>query len=302
MTEIFHRQEEGFEVVGLRTEHLEVEIVPALGARILTLRNRRTGRNWLWRPESRGLFANQPGDDFSKSTLAGADECLPTLQACSWEGRDLPDHGEVWALPWKLDPSALKEGRVTTWVELPLSPFLFTRTISLIGNMIVLDYEIENCGTEAEKFLWCWHPLFRFEEGDRIELPDSSGPLQIEAAMNPDGTRGDLWPMRKLAETEASQGSFLKAFTSAGNGLARLIHAEEQLSLRWDPRQLPWFGLWLTRGGWESFHHVALEPTNAARDSLASAVREGIGPEFLDAGGKSRWQLNVSLSETATPK
>jgi hypothetical protein len=33
-------------------------------------------------------------------------------------------------------------------------------------------------------------------------------------------------------------------------------------------------GLWLTRGGWNGYHHIAIEPTNTPADSLAMAIAE----------------------------
>ncbi len=40
--------------------------------------------------------------------IGGFDECLPTISACLYPeppfaGVMMPDHGEVWALPWKYE-------------------------------------------------------------------------------------------------------------------------------------------------------------------------------------------------------
>src|ERR1700735_5370414 len=92
------RLEQGFAVYMISNLHLELAVVPELGARIISLKNLRTAREWMWHPESGlKLFRNRLGDDFSQSPLVGADECLPTIAACSWQGRELPDHGEVWS-------------------------------------------------------------------------------------------------------------------------------------------------------------------------------------------------------------
>ncbi|HEY3932921.1 MAG TPA: hypothetical protein VGM58_11215, partial [Verrucomicrobiae bacterium] len=131
------RQEQGFEVYMLHTEEVELAVVPELGAKIISLKDLRTGREWMWHPPGGlKLFRNHPSDAFSQSPLAGADECLPTIAPCSWQGRELPDHGEVWNVPWKVDSEALEHGILKTSVRLEISPFGFERTIELCGNEI----------------------------------------------------------------------------------------------------------------------------------------------------------------------
>src|ERR1039458_10375594 len=91
------QQLQGFAVHVLGNDGVELAMVPELGAKIISLKNLRTGREWLWHPhDSLRLFKNQPLDDFAASPLVGMDECLPTILPCSWRGRQLPDHGEVW--------------------------------------------------------------------------------------------------------------------------------------------------------------------------------------------------------------
>src|SRR5260370_21274909 len=105
------RHEEGFAVYVLSNQKVEIAVVPELGAKIISLKNLETGREWMWHPPGGlKLFRNRPDDDFSKSPLVGVDECLPTIAPCSWRGRDLPDHGELWNTPWSVDHMAWKGG------------------------------------------------------------------------------------------------------------------------------------------------------------------------------------------------
>lgn len=49
---------------------------------------------------------------------------------------------------------------------LPVTPLRLTRSISLTDHdQLLLEYEIENLGNEAEEFVWTWHPLFNFGPG-----------------------------------------------------------------------------------------------------------------------------------------
>src|SRR5580765_6664736 len=95
------RTRQGFEVYILSNNKMQIAVVPELGAKIISLKNLQTGREWLWHPGNEvALFRNRLGDDFSKSPLAGIDECLPTIAPCRWQACHLPDHGEAWSAAW----------------------------------------------------------------------------------------------------------------------------------------------------------------------------------------------------------
>ena len=139
------RREQGFEVFVLSNHAVELAVVPELGARIISLKDLRTGREWLWHPAcGRRLFRNDAGDSFETSPLVGLDECVPTIAPCSWLGRDLPDHGEVWAAAWTLDLEAWERGVLRTSVSLEISPLDFERTIELQENEIRVTLDSRN--------------------------------------------------------------------------------------------------------------------------------------------------------------
>jgi hypothetical protein len=74
-----------------------MQVVPALGGKILSLVDRTAGTEWMWTPpDGRGLFRNAIIDPFAQSTLAGADECFPTVAACEWKGRRIRS---MWRRP-----------------------------------------------------------------------------------------------------------------------------------------------------------------------------------------------------------
>jgi len=63
------RQQQGFEVYVLNSGKVELAVVPELGAKIISLKNLRTGREWMWHPSGGlKLFRNRLGDDFSRLT------------------------------------------------------------------------------------------------------------------------------------------------------------------------------------------------------------------------------------------
>jgi galactose mutarotase-like enzyme len=307
MNRQFQSEESGFECYGLRSEVVEVRVVPELGARILGLRDRRSGREWLDRPLGSRLFRNGPGDDFTKSTFAGADECIPTVGACRWKNRELPDHGEVWSLPWTVDAEAWKRGALTTSVRLPITPLRFSRTLSLDDDTVVLDYEVENLGTEPEDFLWALHPLIAIQQEDRLVLPAEVESLRVECAVSPAHLpTGDVW-----AWPGPGAAIHLERLDLGGEGYAKLFagplrtgeaavanpRTGDRIEFRWSPDENPWLGIWLTRGGFRGFHHLAIEPTNGCGDALAAAKNSPFAAPLPPQGIRS-WRINLRLSHT----
>ena len=281
------RQEQGFDVYIISNEKVEVAVVPQLGAKIVSVKNQRTGREWMWRPPHGPiLFHNGPGDDFVHSPLIGMDECLPTIEPCVWHGRKLPDHGEVWSAAWDLDDAAWHKGLLKTSVRLEISPFDFERTIELDDEEICLNYRLSNRNPTSEFFLWAMHPLLKIQNGDKLVLPLSTRNL----------FDGETW-LEAIDSATPAKGCSKLVAGPVREGRAG-VHNDatgERLDFEWNISENNGLGLWLTRGGWHGHHHFAIEPTNAGADALTSAVnRERCGTV---AGNSSvTWQIRLRIS------
>ncbi len=280
------RHEQGFEVFILSNQDVELAVVPELGARIISLKDLRTGREWLWHPPGRRkLFRNGAGDSFENSPLVGLDECLPTIAPCSWQGRDLPDHGEVWAAAWTLDFEAWERGVLRTSISLKVSPFDFERTIELQENEIRLGYQLNNRSAQEELYLWAMHPLLRLQNGDQLELPASTRAL----------LDGATWV--DALDSTTPKGDCEKIFASlVSEGRAAINNPEtgDRLAFEWDAAENNTLGLWLNRGGWHGHHHFALEPANGEPDVLtAAAQRDRCGA--VAAHSSVAWQICIQV-------
>jgi galactose mutarotase-like enzyme len=276
------RHHQGFAIHVLANESVELAVVPELGAKIISLKNLRTGREWLWHPrDSLQLFKNNPADNFSASPLVGMDECLPTILPCSWRGRQLPDHGEVWNHAWQVNENSWLAGLLTTSIKLKTSPFVFKRTIELLGNEIRFDYQLQNLSAAEEPFVWAVHPLLRLAPGDELELPDSTRELLDGNAWIDDVAAAV--PEKKCAKIFACP-------VSEGTVAIKNEAQGDRLEFNWSVEENNSLGLWLSRGGWHGHDHFAVEPTNADDDSLAIAAgRKHCGT--VAGHGTASWQL-----------
>jgi galactose mutarotase-like enzyme len=278
---------DGFEVLLLRSCEVELAVVPELGAKVVSLRNLNTGREWMYFPgEKPSLFKNEPGDDFARSPLVGWDECLPSISPCHWQGRSLPDHGEVWSAAWKLNEEAWKQGIIETSVRLPVSPLLFCRRLELRGGRLHVDYQLTNLGNRTEEFIWAMHPLLALHEGDRLVLsPEIRGHLGQHSWIDTLDFCRNVISCAKVFAGPLKQGNVAVYNPMTG----------DKLSVGWDASDCDTLGLWLTRGGWHGHHHLALEPANGAPDSLAVAATEWKRCCYLEPHSQRSWSVQITV-------
>jgi hypothetical protein len=280
------RRERSFSSFLLSNGMVKVEVVPELGTRIISLKNLRTEREWLWHPHGGlKLFSNQANDDFSKSPLVGVDECFPTIAPCIWNGRALPDHGELWSAAWQVDDAAWENSVLTTRLTLAVSPFRFERTIKLEGNEVHLNYKLTSHSDREEKFLWAFHPLLRLQPGDRLNLPESTR-VQLNGA--------DWVDAIDSAVPEAKHEKIFAPSVAEGWAGIHNPITGDSLDFLWNPCQNNVLGLWLTRGGWHGHDHFAIEPANANDDSLLTAAEQGRGGSIAPHGTVD-WQLCLQV-------
>ena len=291
----------------LHSDRIEVEVVPELGGKVIGLRDRARGREWLWsaKPDA-PLFRNQPGDPFDTGTLCGLDECLPTVGPCEVSGKHLPDHGEAWSRPWRVVEESGHRS-LTLELELRCLPLRIQRQAVVERDGVRFTYELRNVSPEPVEYLWAIHPLFRFAAGDRIELPDESAIFRVDSAFGIPGIEPGAtiaWPGQahglSLDRLDLNHPkSYLKGFVSSPpNPKLRVLGNRDGackplLEMQYGPRELlPHLGIWVTRGGWEGHHHYALEPSNAAYDRLSDAIDHSDPALRIPGGATRNWYVS----------
>ncbi len=300
---------QGFTLYQLQNERVRIEICPELGAKIVGLTDLASGREWMWTPPDRGdLFRNRTGDPFQDSTIIGADECIPTIAPSHWQGRDLPDHGEAWSEAWSVDDDAFDRGAIVTYLRFPVSPLEMVRAVTLEGSTVRLRYRLTNLADEPTDYIWALHPLMNIHPGDRLLLPAEVKTLRTDAVdLPPWRGRGVVveWPQPghglDLSRLDlGGEGRSMKLFTEPlKQGLAA-IHNEESgdyLVFAFDAAINNTLGIWINRGGWNGYQHVALEPGNGAPDPLALAVQDWKRFTRLQPGETVRWDLDLHLGQ-----
>lgn len=295
-----------FKTICLSNGRISVQVVPELGAKIVSLQNLVSGREWCWHPgPTPNLFKNTYGAPFGDGPHTGIDECFPTIEACKFQGRHLPCHGEVWTEPWSIEGEDNDDPAITTLISLRESPLTLRRRLAINASTLSLEYTVRNIGRTSELFVWALHPLFKVIPGDRLILPKEVKQIKVETSQAfPPNTGVVPWPnpfagfdLDRLELGENLNGR-IKAFTpllKEGQAEIKNLDTLDALKMSWDTIHNPYLGVWITRGGYCDIQDVvALEPTNAQTDSLEVFAKSA--STVLESNEERRWRVNITLS------
>jgi hypothetical protein len=311
----------GYRSLVLENEAVRVVVTPDVGAKIMSLYDRRVGRQWLVTPEQSGrpgpnVFRAWPyGTEYNPNQSGGWDEMIPTILACSYpaegpyKGEQLPDHGEAWTLPWQLIGAA-SEGDVVLELAGKALPYLLRRTLSLRGDTLTLAYTLANESDGRLAYLWAAHPQFACDPGATIVLPTSVTEVvnALPAEWGPEfGGPGTInpWPCIEVdgqpirQDQVAGPGKhggrkfYLRPDEPVSCGELRQPSGE-WLRMSWDPAFAPYCGVWIDEGYLNSVSDMAFEPTTGYYDSLDTAWANG-RCSMLAPSSSVSWELRVQV-------
>jgi galactose mutarotase-like enzyme len=310
----------GFPAVALRSTHVEIVAVPAIGMKLTNLR-RLNGREWLWRSDQIPLAPPQPGASYVETADSGGwDECFPTVGSCPIPGAPpgtppLPDHGELWSAPWTSSVYESAEGTTLAGSANGIVfPYEFHREVTLDPDdpLVRLSYTLRHTGETPFPWIWSAHPLLNVQPGSVLELP---GVTQVKIAAvhgRDDLTENDVvsWPGAIGGDAERftfppDGGWAVKLFGDlAGEGRMILTdpRRSERLELSVQPDRVPQVGVWINCKGWAPpgptpYYNLALEPCIGAPDRLDIAVRDWHTAQTLQPGEERNWSVTVRLPD-----
>ncbi|WP_308635309.1 aldose epimerase family protein [Paenibacillus silvisoli] len=290
---------------------MRLVVVPELGAKIVSILYKPTGKEWLANSYPRQLQKVEYGSAFDQADLSGWDECFPSILACrypvsgSFYGNNVPDHGELWSLPWN---AHITTNSIDCSVEGRALPYTFSRRMSFLDERTLrFHYSVENTSTEELAVLWCAHPLFQATEHTEMIFPEGvSEVLCVDGGSRlhtgqvypwPEGDGSLRYPINRIGPASAMDSRKFYVDGNLEHGRAGIMERDtgECLELLWLPEQLPYFGAWINEGAVMEEPVCALEPCNGFFDDLTTAYENNqllrIGP-----GRTAEWQLDVRLS------
>ncbi|WP_171685618.1 hypothetical protein [Paenibacillus planticolens] len=286
----------------MESEQISLKLLPELGGKLVSIVYKSTGKEWMLDSGHRSLRQPKYGSTFTDWDMSGWDECFPTINACK-SGMDkymnLPDHGELWALPWQY---MIDENEVICWVRSLQLPCLFTRRISFpSADRVRLDYRASNESDQPVPFMWVPHPQFAVTEPTRILLPKSIKEMLC------------VYEGHTLKTGKLYSWDDVSLLSPAVTGDARKFYYGGQVPVGWSglfgeesgnflivsvpQNKVPYIGVWMDEGMFNDRVTCALEPSIGYYDSLEMAVGNGTA-QMIPAKASFEWHLELSLGVT----
>ncbi len=302
----------------LENEVLRVAITPEHGARTASIIYKPQNRELLWQNQNREHARPVYAAGYEEGEFAGFDEMFPTISRCyyedgPWAGEEMPDHGEVWTLPW--DCSIAEDGcSVTFTVQGVRFPYQFSKTVSLKGPdgcSLHIDYQVENKSAFAFDFIWAAHPLFNTHPGMRFIVPEGMnriinavpgktlGPYGRESdfplVKNIDNSKVDLSVVPER-NTEGYQKYYFSGKVSEGWCLLYSPEWKLNIQLTFPKNIVSYLGMWLNEGGFEGQYNIAPEPATGAMDRVDFSKMWGKNSTLKRYDSLS-WFLEIAVQE-----
>jgi galactose mutarotase-like enzyme len=270
--------------------------VPDLGAKLVSLLDKRTGQEWLGPPAQLPAGVVPYGASAVEyHTLSGWDEMFPTIDVCEYpgpgdnHGKLMPDHGDAWTLPWETQKS--QAGELSLTVRGQALPYSLTRSMSFLdAATLQMRYRVTQQGHQPLAYLWAAHPLFVCDTETEIVLPPDVTELYNVKTTDTWGAAGCRyrWPQTMSADGRSWQLNRIAPPTQRDCrkfyvppeiriDWAALVQRSSgsRLRLSWSAKQAPYLGIWVDEGFYTVESTVALEPATAFYDNLALAWEKG---------------------------
>jgi len=294
--------------VDFETARYTARLLPQLGSKLASFRSNRSGFEYLWQPPSGQYPHPTYGQEYGPECATGFDECFPNLLAGRYPDGPysdtvLPDHGEVWSLPWTC--SAEGTGAVLT-VHGRVLPYRLEKTVRPEGDASLLfAYRLTNVGEWPIRWLWSAHPLFNVVRGLHVDVPGRPAMMVYESlgdVLGAPGTRY-TWPeagsvdmslpwrrapaAEKVFLSELSEGRVALRYPSIGEGIV----------IEFPDDVLTGIGLWYNVGGWPEVaphNNIGVEPCSEPCESLADCRN------MLSPGATVSWWMRWTLFDWAS--
>ncbi len=298
--------------VTLESEVVRAQFLPHIGSKMCSL---------IYKPRNVELMVQTPGDQYrmqpydgvyEAGECSGFDEMFPTIDTCffehyPWQGSKIPDHGEVWSLPWE---HRVEDQTLYFGVHGVRFPYKLEKWVSMTDDSIIrIDYLLTNLSDFDFAFLWSAHTMINLEEGVELVLPPEARRIVSIFQLNGIGEYGEEqdWPIFSDGQgkqidrarlqpqsTRRAEKYYIKGKLSSGWCALKYHRSQFGLALSFPAATVPYLAVLSNEGGWRDIYNIFLEPATATFDR-PDVARLHQQASILKARSTYRWHLNVSL-------
>ncbi len=294
----------------LETAALRTVILPEPGAKMASLVNKETGYEYMLQREGSVYRERSYAGSFVEAECSGYDDMFPTIDECfceqgAWKDIRMPDHGEVWSLPWTVEEE--KESEAIVLVHGIRFPYCLRKRLFFPEpNCLQVDYELKNESPFVFDYLWAGHLMLNLQEGTRIEVPSEC--REAVSVLSKGGARfgeSHQWPYLKNVQGERYPANVVRSPQTEGfekiyfmdrlqNGWCRLHYPDGNiLKVAFTTKNVPYLGLLINEKGDDNLYTIIVEPCSIGFDRPDLARKFG-QRSVLPGKGSVQWSLQLS--------
>lgn len=282
----------GITSIELENEYIKATFLPNYGGKLASFIDKKTNEELLFQSPKDQLTIPTYGSKFSDYDSSGFDDVFPSIDECidPVTKETIPDHGEVWALPWQVKE---EETALIFTVTSPKFSYRLSKKVELKENRLCFGYVLENLGGDTFYFIWTPHALLRASTNIRILVEQHlKKVISVEHSTEHLGEWGTIheFPITKSKKTGKNIDLSLVEPVTVQNcekfyftekvkaGVCGIINDETRRYLKYfyPPEKIPYLGIWKTHGGYRGDYNIALEPCTGVYDNLyvAKSIRK----------------------------
>lgn len=301
--------------ITLESDLIKAQFIPKIGSKMCS---------FIYKPKNIEILIQRKNEkyrlepydgNYINGECSGFDEMFPSISECyyeshPWKGIKIPDHGELWSIPWEYEIGDSKLVMEAYGVRFS---YKIKKSVYFIDeNILRIDYELKNLSGFNFDFMWAAHPMFILEESSEIILPKKV--TKIVTAMSYSGRIGEYgdentWPSfysKKGKEEKLNiirpknikdaEKYFIKGKIPEGWCALRYSKSNIILALSFPVSKVPYIAILPNEGGWDNLYNIFIEPCTSSFDRLDVAKLKG---ECSSVGPKSKyvWHLNLTISK-----
>jgi len=268
---------DGIPIIRLESDFLRADVAPSVGGRVISLVEKSSGHEFLWRNQDLKLTRMPSGSEYDPNFYGGIDELLPNDLPETINGVSCPDHGELWTTP--LEWNAVGE-RLSLRAGLPNFGLSYEREMSLRADAPFLDltYRISNPTDKPRQFLWKLHAALKIVAGDVVDCPARKAQV-VDPAWSRFKTDVPFsWPQIEgqganvVPSRNGSMDFFYLFDLTTGEVGCRSPTRRLRFAYYFDTTVFPYAWLFASYGGFDGHYTVILEPCTAMPISVKDAA------------------------------
>ena len=305
----------GTEALAMEYGAYRAVLLPGQGAKLCSLKEQPDGREYVYQGKTKSYRFSTYGKGYLDGECAGIDEMFPNIDeyyydAEPWKGIWFPDHGEVWALPWKYEMEEDALWFRTYGVRLP---YCLIKYVSWEEEgVLLINYTLENLSSFSMDYIWAAHMMLSGEPGCSFEFPkgmDKAYTTMSDSGLIgrygdtftypllhcPDGREYDI-RLHRGREADDYQKFYFAEPVPGEIGWGRICYPDHRrLTIEFPAREVPYLGAVQAEGGVLNLRCMFLEPCTGAFDRPDLAKLHGMN-SVLKPYETKKWYLRIRIS------